>query len=141
MCGTDAVAPTRLLDTRTGVGAPLGALGVGGEVALQVVGQGGVPAAAQAVVLNVTATNATADTYITSYPSGSARPNASSLNVSAGRTAANLVLAKLGPDGAVRLFNENGAGRPPRRRHRLLRLTAHVVTSRSPEHDPDVTTR
>ena len=41
---------------------------------LQVVGHGGVPASAQAVVLNVTATNATADTYITSYPSGSATP-------------------------------------------------------------------
>jgi hypothetical protein len=60
-------------------------------------------------VLNVTATNATANTSITSYPSGSGRPNASSLNVTAGQTTANLVLAKLGPDGAVRLFNENGA--------------------------------
>ena len=43
----------------------------------QVAGNGGVPAEAQAVVLNVTATNATASTYITSYPSGSGRPNAS----------------------------------------------------------------
>ncbi len=103
-----AVAPDRLLDTRTGVGAAAAAVGPGGEVSLQVAGLGGVPAGAQAVVLNVTATNATADTFITSYPSGSGRPNASSLNVSAGRTTANLVLAKLGPDGAVRLFNESG---------------------------------
>ena len=98
-----------MLDTRTGVGAPVAPLGAGGELSLQVVGHGGVPASAQAVVLNVTATNATSDTYITSYPSGSARPNASSLNVTAGRTTANLVLAKLGADGAVRLFNERGA--------------------------------
>jgi hypothetical protein len=100
--------PMRLLDTRSGLGAPLGALGVGGEIALRVVDRGGVPASARAVVLNVTATNATADTFITTYPSGSSRPNASSLNVGAGRTTANLVLAKVGADGAVRLYNENG---------------------------------
>jgi hypothetical protein len=104
-----AVSPTRLLDTRTGLGAPLGPLGVGGEVVLQVGGHGGVPAAARAVVINVTATNATSGTFITSYPNGSERPNASSLNVRAGRTTANLVLAKLGPDGAVRLYNESGS--------------------------------
>jgi uncharacterized protein (DUF1501 family) len=103
------VVPMRVLDTRTGLGAPIGPVGPNGELAVQVVGHAGVPASAQAVVLNVTATNATADTYISSYPSGAGRPNASSLNVSAGRTAANLVLAKLGPDGAVRLFNESGS--------------------------------
>ena len=66
------VPPHRLLDTRTGLGAPLAPLGAGGEIGLTVVGSAGVPTSARAVVLNVTATNATADTFITSYPSGSA---------------------------------------------------------------------
>ncbi len=103
-----ALAPHRILDTRTGLGSPLAPVGGGGELVVPVLGAGGVPASARAVVLNLTGTNATSDTYVTSYPSGSARPNASTLNVSAGRTTANLVIVKVGGDGAIRLFNERG---------------------------------
>ena len=117
VCSTPAPASVR----------PRSAVGAGGGGRAAVAGLGGVPPAAQAVVLNVTATNATADTYITSYPSGVGRPNASSLNVTAGGATANLVLAKLGTDGAVRLFNELRLASISRRRHRLLRLT---ITSR-----------
>jgi uncharacterized protein (DUF1501 family) len=102
-------APGRVLDTRSGIGAPLAPVGPNGEITVGMIGQSGVPATARAVVLNVTATNATSDTYISSYPAGASRPNASSLNVGAGRTAANLVVAKLGADGGVTLYNERGA--------------------------------
>ena len=59
-------------------------------------------------MLNVTAVAPTADTYITIYPGGSTRPTASNLNLAAGQVLANMVLARLGPDGTVMLFNNAG---------------------------------
>jgi hypothetical protein len=106
--GHVAVAPARLLDTRHGLGARPGLVDGGTEIDLTVAGVGGVAAGAQAVILNVTATSTTADTYITVYPEGVARPEASSLNVMTGDTIANLVVAKVGAGGKVRLFNSSG---------------------------------
>ena len=103
------VVPVRLLDTRSGVGVSAGAVGAGGSVALPVTGRGGVPGSGvSAVVLNVTATAPSAGTYVTVWPSGVARPVASSLNVGAGQTRANLVTVPVGSDGRVRLFNNSG---------------------------------
>ncbi|MEV6210387.1 PKD domain-containing protein [Kitasatospora sp. NPDC051914] len=62
----------------------------------------------EAVVLNVTATNATADTYLTLFPGGQDRPTASNLNVKAGQTVANLVTVPVGKDGTVRVYNHAG---------------------------------
>ncbi|MFW5472144.1 fibronectin type III domain-containing protein [Knoellia sp. CPCC 206450] len=98
--------PLRALDTRTGVGAPRGAVGPGGEVVLTVPRGHGVP---DAVLLNVTGVGATTSTYITAYASGSARPVASTINLGAGRTMANLVLVPVGADGRVRLHNNAGS--------------------------------
>ena len=104
-----AVAPARLLDTRNAIGAPRAMVGPGGEVALLVGGVGGVAPGVRAVVLNVTATDATASTFVTVYPDGVARPDASSLNVAPGVTIANLVIAKVADNGYVRLFNSSGS--------------------------------
>jgi hypothetical protein len=103
------VAPARLLDTRHGLGARRGPVGAREEIDLGVVGVGGVDSAASAVVLNVTATGATAETYVTVFPDGVARPDASSLNVAQGGTIANLVVAKVGSNGRVRIYNDAGA--------------------------------
>ncbi len=102
------VAPSRLLDTRHGQGARKGPVGAGTEIDLTVVGVGAVAPAASAVVLNVTATGASDETYVTLYPDGVARPDASSLNVARGATIANLVVAKVGANGKVRLYNHAG---------------------------------
>jgi uncharacterized protein (DUF1501 family) len=107
--GLVAIAPARLLDTRNAIGAPGNGVGPGSEIALAVAGVGGVAPTARAVVLNVTATDATTDTFVTVYPDGVARPEASNLNVSAGDAIANLVVAKLGDNGQVRLFNSAGS--------------------------------
>jgi hypothetical protein len=48
--------PTRILDTRVGMGVGGGAVKGGGEAVLTVAGLPSVPAAASAVVLNVTVT-------------------------------------------------------------------------------------
>ncbi|MGI8808998.1 MAG: hypothetical protein ACR2KK_14385 [Acidimicrobiales bacterium] len=109
------LSPTRLLDTRIGTGAPAGALGPGGTIELIVTGKAGVPGTgATAVVLNVTATDATApDSFLTVYPANGTRPVASNLNVKAGRTATNLVTVAVPTTGdkagKVAIYNNLGS--------------------------------
>ncbi len=62
-----------------------------------------------AVVVNVTETGATAGSFFTVYPDGSARPTASDLNFVPGDTVANLVVVKLGADGAIDVYNLAGS--------------------------------
>jgi hypothetical protein len=107
--------PARLLDTRAGMPtvdgrfAGQGKVPAGGSVALQVAGRAQVPAAgARTVVLTVTGTNPTQPTYLTAWPHGQPRPNASAVNLSPGQTAANTVLVQVGADGIVDLFNSAG---------------------------------
>jgi len=102
------VAPRRLLDTRKGIGAPTARVRAGGEVTLKVTGIAGVPAGAKAVALNVSAVRPTRQTFLTVYPTGEERPNASSLNPDPGAVSANLVIAKVGEDGNVTIFNNRG---------------------------------
>jgi hypothetical protein len=102
------LTPARILDTRTGVGGSR--LGAGGQLTLAVAGQGGVPASgAVAVAFNLTAVDSAAAGYFTASPSGQARPVVSNLNVTArGQTVANLVVVRLGTNGAVDLFSQTG---------------------------------
>ncbi|GAA2151016.1 hypothetical protein GCM10009760_45990 [Kitasatospora kazusensis] len=103
------VPPARLLDTRYGTGAPKAKVGAGQSVGVQVTGQGGIPAdGVTAVVLNVTATNPTAGSYVTAYPDGSTRPTASNLNFSAGQTIPNQVTVPV-TNGKVDLYNRAGS--------------------------------
>ena len=101
-----AAGPQRLLDTRDG-GGPLG---VGGEKHLQMTGANGVPASGvTAVVLNVTATDTTAASFLSIYPTGSPHPGTSNLNFRAGQTVPNLVTVPVGPDGKIVITNFVGA--------------------------------
>jgi hypothetical protein len=93
------VTPTRLLDTREGLGAPLGRLQPGTTLTLSV--DGAVLAGAQSVALNLTAVDALADGFITAWPCGQARPATSNLNVVPGHADANFVMIKLGDAGSV----------------------------------------
>jgi hypothetical protein len=107
--GFESLVPERILDTREGLGAPLGRVGADGTIDLQVAGRGGVPdAGVGAVVMNVTAVGPSAGSFVTVWPTGIARPVASNLNVVAGDTAPNLVIVKLGDGGRVSLFNRFG---------------------------------
>jgi hypothetical protein len=105
--------PARILDTRTGVGVPggaMGQLGTGGTLDIQVTGAGGVPATATAVVLNVTAADSPGpDSYLTVYPTGFPKPLASNLNFVAGQTVPNLVIARIGTGGKVTIYNNLGS--------------------------------
>ena len=103
------LTPARVLDTRTGTGGFSAPVGPGATIAVPVAGQGGVPATgASAVVLNVTITQPTTETFLTVFPSGTTRPLASNLNALPNKTVPNLVVAKLGADGKVAVYNNAG---------------------------------
>ncbi|MFJ9741435.1 hypothetical protein [Streptomyces sp. NPDC101166] len=106
----EPLTPTRLMDTRSGLGVRKGKVGPDGTVSLQVTGEGGVPATGvTAVVLNVTATAPTAGSFVSVYPSGTARTSASNLNFTAGQTIPNLVVVPVGADGKVTFYNRAGS--------------------------------
>lgn len=96
------VTPFRALDTRA-------SLAVAGDssVSFQVGGVNGIPTKVSAVVFNLTATEASSFGFVTAHASGKARPNASNVNYSSGKTAANLVSVPVGADGRVTLFNRS----------------------------------
>ncbi|MFE6906476.1 hypothetical protein [Streptomyces erythrochromogenes] len=102
-----AAGPARLQDSRSAVGRPgTTPVPARSEVTLQVAGRGGVPqSGVKAVVLNVTVTDPKDDGHLTVWPSGTARPDSSSLNWTAGQTVPNHVVVPVGPDGTVKLFN------------------------------------
>jgi hypothetical protein len=104
------MGPVRVLDTRNGTGAPQAPVGPGGTISLQVEGVDGVPASGvTAVVLNVTATDTTASSYVTVWPDGETQPTASNLNFTAGETIPNLVVVPVGADGKVDFYNHVGS--------------------------------
>ena len=78
-------------------------------VVVQVGGLGGVPSGAVAVAANTTVTNSNSPSFLTVFPDGTALPNASDLNWAGGETVPNLVVAKLGADGAVDAYNASGS--------------------------------
>ncbi len=111
-----ALVPKRLLDTRTGQvscddlkpysGA--GAIASGARLDLTVTGRCGgvIPAAGVgAVVLNVTAVVPASAGYVTVWPTGAAQPLASNLNLNPGMTIPNTVIAKVGAQGQVSIYN------------------------------------
>ena len=97
-----------------------------------VAGRGGVPADAAAVAINITAVTPTRDSYLTVWPSGATRPTVSSINYAAdtiigtvwphhwtrptvssidfpaSSVVGNFVIAELGNDAALDLYNHDG---------------------------------
>jgi len=106
------VVPVRLLDTRNGTGAPRSPVGTGQTIDVQVAGVVGsnVPATGvSGVVLNVTVTNPTVESYLTVFPTGGGQPLASNLNFTAGQTVPNRVMVKVGTGGKVSFYNPYGS--------------------------------
>ncbi|MFF2570288.1 FlgD immunoglobulin-like domain containing protein [Streptomyces sp. NPDC058084] len=102
------LAPHRVLDTRTGVGAPKAKVGPWQRVSLKVAGAGGVPATgATSVVLNVTVTNAAKPGHIAVVPGTADSYHSSQLNFTAGQTTSNLVVVPV-VDGKVDLMANTG---------------------------------
>ena len=112
----NGLTPNRITDTRP---PPLriGAnptVGANGQIAVTVAGTPGVPTMASpapptAVVLNVAITGPGAAGFLTVFPSNAPLPLAADQNWVAGNTRSNLVVVKVGPDGAVKLKNSSSA--------------------------------
>ena len=104
--------PARMYDTR-----PASRVNYGGDkptagqtVIVKVSNQGGLAPSIyyDAVVLNVTATDATGPGYVSVWPEGTL-PIVSNLNVQrAGQTIPNQVIVPVGADGSIRIFTESG---------------------------------
>ncbi len=87
-----------------------GAVGPGSVTKVTIASRGGVPVSGVgSVALNVTATSPTSNSFVTVWPTGAARPNASNLNLRAGVTTPNMVIVALGAGGQISLFNANGS--------------------------------
>ena len=105
----EPLPPSRILDTRTGLGGAV-RLAQGASLDLQVTGRGGVPVSGvQAAVLNVTVTGTAGAGFLTSYPTGEARPWAANLTFAPGSTVGARSMVKLGAGGRVTIYNGGGA--------------------------------
>ncbi len=109
--GYTPLTPERVLDSRPAsqVGPHGTPWGPATQRDVVVAGAGSVPPGADAVVLNITATETTAASHLTVFPTGADRPIASSLNWSAGQTIANAVTVPVGADGSITVANSKGS--------------------------------
>ncbi len=106
------LTPCRLVDTRgNGFGGPFGppGLAAGAPRDFPLAGQCGIPVEAQAVSLNVTATNTLGPGFFLLHPAGGATPLVSTLNYLGGETVANAALVPLGPGGLTVIAGVAGA--------------------------------
>ncbi|SDJ20602.1 hypothetical protein SAMN05192558_109370 [Actinokineospora alba] len=97
------VSPVRVLDTREGTGV------VGPGKTIEVDFTGKVDPAATAVTINLAGVDATQSTHVTAWPTGSAQPNAASLNLAPRVATPNHVTVALGSDRKISLFNNAGS--------------------------------
>jgi hypothetical protein len=108
------VTASRLLDTRSGIGA-VGPIPAGGSVVVQVTGRGGVPVSLPgcpcvgAAALTLTAVAPTRSGYVSAWAHGAPAATTSAINLTSGLTGSNLVWAALGSDGKVVLHNATTA--------------------------------
>lgn len=104
-----SIAPSRVLDTRTGTGAAAGRRGPGSSVTLPVTGRAGVPASeVSSVVLSVTSVDSSPG-FLTVWSAGQERPTTSNLNIDfTGQTHAAHVVVPVGTGGSVNLFTSGG---------------------------------
>ncbi len=98
--GFAGLTPDRLLDTRDS-----SRVAAGSTTRVQVGGAAGVPAGASGAVLNVTAVNPSNGGFLTVFPCGQTRPNASNVNFAARRNVPNAVVATIGDGGEVCVFS------------------------------------
>ncbi|WP_439384084.1 RCC1 domain-containing protein [Amycolatopsis lexingtonensis] len=102
-----AVQPTRFLDTVRGVGIPVGAVGAKTTVTGSAASLA--PVNTTAVVVNLWAESPSADSAITAFTHGQARPALPSLQVQAGKRRSNQVTVQVGADRTVDFYNEAGS--------------------------------
>src|ERR1035437_10269452 len=89
------VSPSRVCDTRTGTGTfacATGQVAPGGSLVVPI---SAVPVSATAAVVNITATNAGGQGFLSAFPTGNAAPTASVITFTTGQTVANQATVQL----------------------------------------------
>jgi len=100
------ISPSRVLDTRVGLGAARGAVVSGTTRTITLPGTGsGTPSG---VIMNLTATEPTGSGYVSAYPASGTKPTVSNLNYDAGATVPNLASVGL-TNGQATLFAAAGS--------------------------------
>ena len=98
-----AAGPTRILDTRKGLGAPEAKVTDGHDIVVKVAGVGSIPSDATAVAINLTATDTVGNGFVTGEPSISSVGTPSNLNFTAGQTVANNAILPVDANGDITL--------------------------------------
>ena len=110
-------APERLVDTRATGRASMLAMAA--------------PAGSSGVAINLTATGASAQGYLTAFPCGGTVPVVSNVNFLGGETIAGSAFVPVGVDGTVCVFS-SVAGRRDRRSHGHVRARRRARPTRRP---------
>ncbi len=97
-------APTRILDTRYGIGSAIAKVGPGQTISVPI-NTFGTTSGIAGAQMNITATQATAGGYLIVYPGGSSQSNTSALNYTAGTSVANAGMVPLGADHTIKIYN------------------------------------
>jgi hypothetical protein len=101
-----AMVPSRVVDTRTGLGMTgAGPVGAGATVNLSIPGSGGIPATGvDGLLLTVSVVSPSGPGYMTLYPCDQPRPGTSNINFPVGVTVTNTALVRVPPTGKVCLY-------------------------------------
>ncbi|HET7724403.1 MAG TPA: hypothetical protein VFK68_07165, partial [Propionibacteriaceae bacterium] len=99
------VPPTRVVDTRTGLGAQ-GPVAAGSGVVVTMTG-GSIPSGAHGVFMNLTVTEPSAGGWVAAYPTQASLPLVSNVNFVAGQTVPNLATVGLA-NGQATLYDGSG---------------------------------
>jgi len=100
-----ALAPSRLVDTRVGIGTTQQPLGPGCTLVVDPQ----VDASVTAVAVNLTAVDPKVSGYLTAYPCGVSRPITSVVQAIAGRVVAGMAIVPLSLDGTFCVYSNSGA--------------------------------
>ena len=103
-----SVNPTRLVDTRLGVGGTTGAVGADSTYALSGTDTQSITAeTSPTLALMLTVTQTSVNGVGIAYPAGTTQPSTSNLDWTAGQTIANLALTPASATGAVDFYNDD----------------------------------
>jgi hypothetical protein len=106
------IVPARLFDSRTTPNANTidqlqlgsGPLRAGTATQIQIHDRAGIPNTATAAIINITSINAQDIGFITAYPCGTTRPNASTLNYTRNTNIANGAIIPIGTAGKICIY-------------------------------------
>ena len=103
--GYATVPLKRILDTRSGTGAPKAKVAGNSGIPVTIAGADSIPAGVTAVAVHLTVTDTTGGGWIAAEADGAGVPGTSSLNYGKGQTISNTVIVPVAGNGKIELYN------------------------------------